>query len=77
MKLKTKWDPDNLHRHPDYASVKKETVDNLGQQPGYTYMNQGIAAGGNEPKPIDDSDLSKCNYPALKPQTKLIFSYMR
>ena len=24
--LQSRWDPDNLHRHSDYAPIKKETV---------------------------------------------------
>ena len=30
----TKWDPENLHRHPDFAPIKKEpTTETLGRQP--------------------------------------------
>lgn len=37
----TRWDPDNLHRHPDFARVRKETsIKPLKQQPSMPLVKQ-------------------------------------
>lgn len=65
IRLQTKWDPDNLHRHPDYASVKKENTDSIRQPSDYISADKGNTVVGNEQKAIDDSDPSKCNHTIL------------
>ena len=40
-RCQTKWDPDNLHRHPDFAPVKNEpTAESLARQPSLPQLKR-------------------------------------
>ncbi|KAL2042206.1 hypothetical protein N7G274_004694 [Stereocaulon virgatum] len=56
----TKWDPGNLHRHPDFAPIKKELIDeDLSKQPSLPQMRGGWPAETDEsrvPTSIDPED---------------------
>jgi len=37
----TRWDPENLYRHPDYASIRKDPgADGLGRQPSLPQLKR-------------------------------------
>ena len=43
-----KWDPENLHRHPDFAPVKEASSEPLRPQPSLPQMKQEAHAGTEE-----------------------------
>lgn len=58
----SKWDPKNLHRHPDYAPIQKESVENRPKKIEYTQMKTEASAGPEDTRPNDTSIISNLYY---------------
>ena len=51
----SKWDPENLHRHPDYAAIRKDSLESHLQQSNYTHLKKEPPADSEEIKINDVS----------------------
>lgn len=53
--LQSKWDPENLHRHPDYAGIRKDCLESHLKQSNYTHLKKEPPAELEETKFNDAS----------------------
>lgn len=51
----SKWDPENLHRHPDYATIRKDCLESHLQQPNSAHLKKEPPAELEETKINDVS----------------------
>lgn len=51
----SKWDPDNLHRHPDYAAIRNDCRESHLKQSNHTHLKKEPPAESEEIKINDAS----------------------
>lgn len=58
--VKTKWDPENLHRHPDFAPIKRESAaDDLSRQPSLPSLKREWPPEMEDTRATGSSGLSR------------------